>query len=330
MSPSDKSIRIVEGVPAIRLRPAMYVGSTEAFGFSYYLLCPIALFLLLRPTCISVSHRGGGFQIESDVAVPIDTSTDGKLSPFEAPMKSAPGFGIVGEILNALSQSLSVEIQQGQERDALEYRYGTRVSHEVTKVDASCSHTTLNFVPDSTILNVTTISPAVLTSYLRRQSFFYPGVRFTYSNEAETQEFYSERGLVDLFMGVSAAYQLVHEPFHIVAEEGSTRLEAVFAYHCGRENIVSCFINNFRPFGGGTHEQGFLDALAQLVEKLEVPRDWEGFPNGVVGLLSLQYPEPVPFWPNNCGAYRWGRFRKSGKSQGLGPRQEGAEYGNVD
>jgi DNA gyrase/topoisomerase IV subunit B len=294
MTGFGQNVRILDGIAAVRLRPAMYLGSTDFFGFIHYLVEAVSLIISHRPTRIAVCAREGAFQIASDIAIPIDATANGRLAPFEDFMSAGARYWWGGVVVNALSQSFLVEIREGARREVLEYRCGTRLSHQKTEVVPDGSRTTLHFVPDSSILTVTMISPAILTSYLRRLSFLYPGVRFTHSAGAETQEFYSERGIVDLFAGVSAPHQLLHEPIHILVEEGSTKLEAVFAYHSWTENAVWCFINNFRAVDGGTHEQGFLDALSQLMEKLELPEAREPYhPNGVIGIMSLQYPGAV-------------------------------------
>jgi DNA gyrase/topoisomerase IV subunit B len=290
---SESNVRIIDGIEAVRLRPAMYVGSTGFFGFIQYLVCPVALLLAMRPTRIAVAAGEGGFQIESDVALPIVASSDGRLSPFETTVKDGPGHGFEGLVLNALSQSLSIEVRLGARCEIFEYRRGRCLAHEISELEPDGRRTTLQFVPDDSIFTVTAISPAIFTSYLRRLSFLYAGVRFTLTIGSESQDFYNERGIVDLFAGVSAPYQILHEPFHILVEEGSAKLEVVFAYHSWKENALWCFINNGRVVEGGTHEQGLHEAIEQLYGILELPKVPKCDRNGVVGIMSLHYPDVV-------------------------------------
>src|SRR4051812_18499548 len=93
-------------IEAVRKRPGMYVGSTAFFGFINYLVCPIALLLGHRPTRIAVAADDGGFVVESDVAVPIEETTSGRLSPFEEITNLGRGHGFEGSVLNALSETL--------------------------------------------------------------------------------------------------------------------------------------------------------------------------------------------------------------------------------
>jgi DNA gyrase subunit B len=285
--------RYVDCVEAVRLRPAMYVGSTGFFGFIHYLVCPVALLLEQHPTRIALSAEDGAYHIESDVVVPMEQSAEGRLVPFEDNKKLGNGLGFEGSILNALSEYLSVEIRQGTRCETLEYRRGRRVAHEKTQVSTNGQQTTMRFVPDTMILTFTTISPAIFTSYLRRLSFLHPRTRFTLAAGNKSMEFRSERGLVDLFESVSAPYQFLHEPVHIAGQEAAAKLEAVFAFHSSRENALWCFINNGRVIEGGTHERGFADAIDQLYVKLKLPRMKKRSRNGVVGVFSLEYPDVV-------------------------------------
>ena len=286
-------VRILDGIEAIRLRPAMYIGSTEFFGFIQYLVCPVALLLSRHPTQLKVSVGEGGFRIESDVAVPLERTAKGRLAPFEEFKPFEHDHGFEATVLNALSESLSIEIRQDGRCDALEYRRGVCLSHVTKECGPNGPNTVLQFVPDSTILTVTTLSPAIFTSYLRRLSFLHPDVRFWLDAGNASQVFHAQRGLVDLFASVSAPYQFLHAPIQIFAQEGSAKLEAVFAYHSSNENALWCFINNGRAVEGGTHEMGLLDAIKQLHRKLKLPKAHKSQRNGVVGVMSLQYPGAV-------------------------------------
>ena len=152
-------------------------------------------------------------------------------------------------------------------------------------------HTTLRFVPDCSILSETTIAPAFLGSYFRRLSLLWPGTRFTLVTREGTQEYYAECGVRDLFAAVSAPYQLLHELIDIRAEEGSTKFEAVLAYHSWTDIRLCSFINHGRAEEGGTHEQGFFDAVSRLDERLQLSKNRGPYKNGVIGVLSVRCPK---------------------------------------
>jgi DNA gyrase subunit B len=280
-------------IEAVRKRPGMYVGSTAFFGFINYLVCPIALLLGQRPTRIAIVARGGGFVVESDAAVPLEETLGGRFAPFEEISNLGQGHSFEGTVLNALSERLTVEVQQEHRTETLAFRRGTRESHHAATGHSNGPKTTLRFVPDASIFTVTDLSPAIFRSYLRRLSFLHQGVRFSIGFGEETQEFYAERGIVDLFASVAAPYQLLHEPIHIVAEDGPLHLEAIFAYHSWKENGLWCFINNGRAVEGGTHEKGLHDALDRLYGRFKLPKSPKAHRNGVVAIMSIQYPDAV-------------------------------------
>jgi DNA gyrase/topoisomerase IV subunit B len=287
---TQRSDQVLSTIEAIRKRPAMYVGSTAFFGFINYLVCPIALLLGQRPTRIAVSADDGGFVVESDVALDIEETSSGRLSPFEEISALGLGRGFDGSVLNALSDTLTVEVQQEGRTQTLAFRRGIRDSRRATTCRSGEPTTTLRFAPDTSIFTVTSLSPAIFRSYLRRLSFLHQGVRFSIAYGDEKQEFYAERGIVDLFAAVTAPYQLLHEPIHFVTEDGPLRLEAVLAYHSWKENGVWCFINNGRAVEGGTHEKGLDDALDQLYREFRSPKAHR---NGVIGIMSIRYPAAV-------------------------------------
>jgi len=280
-------------VEFVRKRPAMFVGSTAFFGFINYLVCPIAQLLGQRPTRIAIVAGDGGFVVESDVAIPIEELPSGRFAPFEEILNLGHGHSFEGTVLNALSERLTVEVQQVDRTETLAFCRGTCVSHHSATDQSSGPHITLRFVPDTSIFTVTDLSPEIFKSYLRRLSFLHRGVRFSIAFGEETHEYYAERGIVNLCASVTAPYQLLHEPIHIVAEDGPLRLEAVFAYHSWKENGLWCFINNGRAVEGGTHEMGLHDALDQLSRKFKLPGTRKADRNGVVGIMSIQYSDTV-------------------------------------
>lgn len=286
-------------VEGIRKRPSMYIGSTGFFGFINYLVCPVALSLSHRPTKVAVGMRDGAYVVHSNAALPIEKMPNGLLAPFEEFENYGPGHGYEGTVLNALSTSLEAVVVHAGRKEKLAFRRGSRESHQVNSADSHESSTTLTFVPDTSIFSVTNVSPAILRSYLRRLSFLHRGVRFSLGFGNESEEFFAEYGIADLFASVSAPYQILHEPIHIVAEEDTLQLEAIFAFQSWRGNCLWCFMNYGRAVEGGTHEQGFDDGLDKLYRALDLPKTTRGskaskaLRNGVVGVVSIQYPGAV-------------------------------------
>jgi DNA gyrase/topoisomerase IV subunit B len=280
-------------IDGVRKRPLMYVGSTAFSGFIKYLVCPVSLLLGERPTRLAIAAGEGGFVVEADVALPIEELVSGRIAPFEEILDQGYWHRFDGTVLNALSERLTVEIRQTDRADTLAYCRGIRESHQALNTTSNSSRTTLRFVPDPSIFTVTNVSPTIFLSYLRRLSFLHQGVRFSIAFAGKTHEFYTAAGLVDLFESVSAPYQVLHDPIHIIGDDGSLHLEAVFAFHSWNEDRLWCFINNGRAVEGGTHKMGLCDALKRIRQRFKLSKSPIIGRNGVVAVMSIQYPETV-------------------------------------
>jgi hypothetical protein len=150
---ADAVHRITEEAPLIdgvRKRPGMYVGSTEFFGFINYLVCPVSLLLGQRPTRLAIDAGKGGFEVEADVALPIEELSCGRFAPFEEILDLGHGHSFEGTVLNALSETLKVEVRQKHRTDTLAFCRGTRESHRASTNYSDSSHTTLKFVEGGT------------------------------------------------------------------------------------------------------------------------------------------------------------------------------------
>jgi len=282
--------RRIEGV---RKRPGMYIGPTTFSGFIRYLVCPVSLLLGERPSRLAIAAGEGEFVVEADVPLPVEELSSGRIAPFEEILDQGYWHRFDGTVLNALSERLTVEIRQSHRTDTLAYCRGIRESHHASTTTSNSPRTTLRFVPDASIFTVTNVSPTIFLSYLRRLSFLHQGVRFSIAFAGETHEFYAAGGIVDLFASVSAPYQVLHDPIHIIGDDGNLHLEAVFAYHSWNKNGLWCFINNGRAVEGGTHKMGLRDALNRLRQRFKLLKSPGLGRNGVLAVMSIQYPETV-------------------------------------
>ena len=285
-----EELRLTVGV---RKRPAMYIATTAFSGFIRYLVLPVTLLLGQRPNRLAIAAGEGAFVVEADVALPIEELSSGRIAPFEELLDRRSRHRAEGTILNALSEELTVEVRQTHRTDTFAFRRGIRESSHASTTKSDSSRTTLRFAPDASIFEVTNVSPTFFVSYLRRLSFLHQGVRFSVSIAGEMHEFCAAGGIVDFFASVSAPYQVLHDPIHIVGEDGNLQLEAVFAYHTSNKNGLWCFVNNGRAIEGGTHTMGLHDALKRLGQRFTLPESPYLGCNGVVGVMLIQYPETV-------------------------------------
>lgn len=279
-------------IESVRRRPGMYVGGTDFFGFIHYLVGPVALLLAQGPKWVGIAAGEDGFVVEADVAVPIEDSGDGRIVPFEYPPTGGPGFNVEGIVLTGLSERLEVEVRRGDQAEVIRFRRGERQERRSEAVTPGGDRTVLRFAPDPEFFTVTDLDPAVFASYVRRNSFLRRGVRFSLSIGGTTREFVAERGIADLFDAVAAPYQIMNEPIRIEAEEGSLRIEAVFAYQSWTDDVLWCFMNGGRAVEGGTHERGLREGFRKISRTIWKPKDRHPSDvNGIIGVVSLWYPE---------------------------------------
>lgn len=280
------SIRQLQSLAGIRKRPAMYIGSTDFFGFVHYLVAAFDLMLENGATFIDL-HVGEQFTIESDACIAVTTTDEGDILPYEA-YGSPPSRRYHSPdacVVAALSQSFTVCSSDGTTETSLEFTRGERTAFKQTTTQSDPS-IRITFVPDGSILSVTNVSHYAVQGYCRRTSYLYPGVTIRLITESETVEYHSDRGMRDYFDLMTAPYQILHKPVHLVESQDSLDIEAVFVFHSWNENRLWSFANRGRVPDGGTHETGFLKGIADL--NAHTPEDCDA---GILGLLAIQYPD---------------------------------------
>ena len=268
----------------VRKRPGMYIGSTGFFGTIHYLVDATNLILQHSPSVLEFCADQTGFAINSDVALPVHHDKSGKRYPFESFCHNGNAAISHGPVLTALSEFLTYSERSDGGNIQYAYRNGSRSETDLARWPAEFrSH--LRFAPDPAIFDDIAISNYNFNSYLRRLSYLNPSTRFTFNDNGIKHVFHAENGLVDMFEGFAAPYQLVHEPICLRASKGNFSLEFVFALHSWRNDICFAFVNKGRAVEGGTHETGLDLAIEHLRTKMFSTS------NGVIGLLSIQYPD---------------------------------------
>lgn len=219
------------------------------------------------------------FTLYSDATLPLDLDTN---NPFES---ISTNFNHVDAcILNALSKRLDIYNADGV---AYAYELGKRVTSSSEHL-ASIG-VTLHFIPDDDIFSVTDLQPAVVSSYLHRMSYLYPRIQFSVIADDYKSVYSRPGGIAEMFKGVSAPYQLLHEPIHVSGKDGDFEMELVFAFHSWSEEMTWTFANYGRAADGGTHDDGLRAALDDFASEVIGNDDRHNRP-GYLAILSFQYP----------------------------------------
>ncbi len=329
---SASNIQVLEGLEAVRKRPAMYIGDLGMKGLHHLVwevvdnsidealggYCDLIQVTINEDNSVTVEDNGRG--------IPTDMHEKEKRSALEVVMtvlhaggkfdkntyKVSGGLHGVGvSCVNALSEVLQATIfREGQ---IFEQEYHRGVPQYSVRVigESDRTGTTVHFKPDRQIFMVWEYNYETVASRLRELSFLNPGIQITLKDlrdkdekgEAKSDNFLSEGGLREFVKYIDATREkLIPEPIYIENEKGSVPVQVALSYNTSfTENLVS-YVNNINTHEGGTHVAGFRRALTRtlkayadksgLLEKTKLDISGEDFREGLTAVISIKVAEP--------------------------------------
>lgn len=295
---SAENITVLEGLAAVRLRPAMYIGSTGEQGLHH---------LVYEVVDNSVDEALGGHATRIDVTIHVDNSItvvdDGRGIPvdnkvingvempavqvvltmlhaggkFDASNYKVSGglHGVGVSCVNALSEEFDVEIWRDGFAWEQDYSKGDPIS-KLRKMGASTRKgTKVHFLPDKSIFTVTEFSYDTLANRLRQLAFLNKGIEITLTDERTTdaktgearhQVFKYAGGIAEFIKHINKGKQVLHEkPIYMEAERDNVAMEIALQYNDAYTETVFTFANNINTVDGGTHLSGFKTALTRTI-----------------------------------------------------------------
>ncbi len=320
-----EQIQVLEGLEAVRKRPAMYIGTTGEAGLHHLVYevvdnsideamnghCDLIEIVLHSDGSCSVKDNGRG--------IPVDIHPVHKVPAVEIVMtklhaggkfdsdtyKISGGLHGVGvSVVNALSLWTKVEIHRDGGAYTQSYRKGN-LDSKLKRVGDSDEHgTTVRFLPDKGIFETTEFDYQILRNRLRELAYLNAGIRITLSEEnGKSQKFYYKGGISQyvtfLNRGKTA---LMSEPLYVNGEKDQVQVEAALEWTTSFRENIHTFTNNIATREGGTHLSGLRTALTrslntiarkrnQLKEK-DPPLDGNDVREGLTVVLSIKVPEP--------------------------------------
>ena len=294
----ENSIQVLEGLEAVRKRPGMYIGSTGERGLHHLVYeivdnsidealagyCDKITVELLDDGIIRVTDNGRGIPVGINAQKGIPTVTvvftilhaGGKFGG--GGYKVSGGLhGVGASVVNALSSWLEVEVSDGKDIYKQRYEKGVIVTdlEKIGKTDKT--GTVVTFKPDPTIFtDTTTYDYDTLKTRLREQSFLNAGIRVVLEDkrsdvfEPKTDEFYYEGGIksyVDFLLEGMKKESLNSEVIYLSAEKDDQTAEIALIWSTAYDSKIMSFANTLHTIDGGTHEQGFRQALTNTVNK---------------------------------------------------------------
>jgi len=321
-----QSIRVIEGLEAVRKRPAMYIGSTGPKGLHHlvYEVVDNSVDEALAGHCdkINVSlHEDGSVTVEDNGrGIPTDihptegvSATEVVLTKLHAGGKfdkdtykfSGGLHGVGVSVVNALSEKLDVTVFQNGKIYEQSYKRGAPLAPLKETGTTTKRGTLIHFWPDAKIFQETTeFSFDTLSARLRELAFLNKDLRIIIEEEAANKknDFYFEGGIVSFVEHINKKKNpLFNKVIYISEDDGTYLLEIALQYNEGYgENLLS-FVNNINTIEGGTHVSGFRSALTKVCNKrataLGVLKKGDAFSSddvreGLVGVINIKVPEP--------------------------------------
>lgn len=318
------SIKVLEGLEAVRKRPAMYIGSTGTAGLHHlvYEVVDNSVDEALAGYCNTIKiilHSDGSCSIEDNGrGIPVDIHPTEGISAAEVVLtklhaggkfekdsyRYSGGLHGVGiSVVNALATILELRIfKDGSEHYQL-YRIG--VADERLKVVAASDKrgTYVRFTPNGEIFETVEFSYEVLAARFRELAFLNKGLRISISDEKTGAEesFCYEGGIASFVEHLNAKKSPIFpEVIQLYKDDGVYVLDLACQYNESYSEQVFSFVNNIRTIDGGTHEAGFRSALTKVVnryvQKYNLLKDdslsSDDVREGLVCVISIKVPEP--------------------------------------
>lgn len=320
------SIRVIEGLEAVRKRPAMYIGSTGVAGLHHlvYEIVDNSVDEALAGYCDTIKvilHTDGSCEVEDNGrGIPTDIHPTEGVSAAEVVLtklhaggkfdkdsyKYSGGLHGVGvSVVNALSKRLELTIFRDGNTYFQVYERGKPVAPLKITGQSKKRGTVVRFWPDEEIFQeTTTFSFETLSSRLRELAFLNKKLKISILDEGTTKhhEFYFEGGIKSFVEHINAKKNpLFPEILYLEHSDEVYMLEVAMQYNEGYGEQLFSFVNNINTVEGGTHVSGFRSALTKICNKKGQefniikggePYSSEDVREGLVAVISIKVPEP--------------------------------------
>jgi len=328
MSYDSTSITVLEGREAVRLRPAMYIGSTGDMGLHHlvYEVVDNSIDEALAGYCDTVEvviHLDNSITVvDNGRGIPVDYHKQEKKSAAEVVMtklhaggkfdsnayKVSGGLHGVGvSCVNFLSDTLRLEIWRDGKTYEQEYRKGISVAPLEQTGKTRRRGTKITFKPDADIFEVSEFSFDKLSERLREKAFLNKGIRITIKDErSETErshEFYYKGGIAEFVKHLNKNKAVLHEkPLYFERVADALSIEVAIQYNDSYDEKVYSFANNINTVDGGSHLSGFRSAFTRTINSYAqssgLAKNFKGslsgddVREGLVAVISVKLPQP--------------------------------------
>ena len=322
----ESSIKILEGLEAVRKRPGMYIGSTDKRGL-HHLVWEIVdnavdealngygnsiKIIMHKDGSVSVTDKGRG--------IPVGMHASGKSTPeviytvLHAGGKFSDGgykvsgglHGVGASVVNALSSKMEVTTKKDGGEYYIAFENGGKVSKTLRKIgEARGTGTTVRFWPDPTIFQTTSFSFSTICERMQECAFLINGLIIEIIDEINNREekYVYENGLSAFCDYLNEGKDVLHKVLCFSSVRDKIKVDVALQYTDSyAENIIS-FVNNVKTTDGGTHEVGFKSAITKVINDYakennflkSKDKTFEGSDvrEGLTAIISVQIPEDL-------------------------------------
>jgi DNA gyrase subunit B len=323
---SEKSIRVLEGLEAVRKRPAMYIGDVGVRGLHHLVnevvdnaidealagFCDTIDITIHKDESITIADNGRGIPTGlhpvknvSTLEVVMCTLHAGGKFDKQTYQVSGGLHGVGVSVVNALSEWLVAEVHRDGQIYEQRFELGAPMHEVKVKGKTRKSGTIITFLPDLEIFKNREFRFAVLEERLRELAYLNKGIKITMKDERDGEEevYQFKGGLADFVRYIDENRNpLVKKPIVVEGMRDNTPVELAFQYNDSYSDNIFTYVNNINTHEGGTHLVGFKTALTRslnnyavkngLVKEGKISISGDDFREGLTAVLSVKVAEP--------------------------------------
>ena len=329
---SASNIQVLEGLEAVRKRPAMYIGDISVKGLHHLVYEVVdnsideALAGYATHIEVTINEDNSITVVDNGRNIPVDLHEKEHKSALEVVLtvlhaggkfdkgsyKVSGGLHGVGvSCVNALSTYLRAEIRRDGKTYMQEYSCGKPTTDLAVIGESSTTGTSITFKPDDSIFTVTVYDYATLANRLRDLAYLNAGITLTLTDKRQVSEagefrrevFYSETGLEEFVQYIDSNKEsLINDVIHLNTERQGIPVEVALTYNTTYNENVYSFVNNINTIEGGTHLTGFRRGLTatlkkyaednNLLKNAKVEIASDDFRDGLTAVISVKVMEP--------------------------------------
>lgn len=322
-----EQIHVLEGLEAVRKRPAMYIGSTSARGLHHlvYEVVDNSIDEALAGYCSDIKviiHKDNSITvIDNGRGIPVDMMKKEKKPAVEVIMTVLHAGGKFGDggykvsgglhgvgvtCVNALSEHMEVEVRRAGKRYGIEFKQGKTSKKLYEKGDCDETGTTVHFKPDASIFTETEYSYDTLRLRIRELAFLNKGITISLTDERvedRSESFHFAGGIVEYVEFLNKDKDKINsKPIYLEGEKNTVIVEVAMQYCDTYSENIFTYVNNINTEEGGTHLSGFRKALTRTINayarKNNILKDsedalsGEDVREGLTAVLSLKVQNP--------------------------------------